>query len=230
MLFDAERLLSSDWGRCLSDRFDESFWRGLSGRLEEEGGPVFPSAEDVFRAFELTPLVETRVVIIGQDPYHGPGQADGLCFSVRSGPPFPPSLASILKRLNADKGCPVPSTGSLAAWARQGVLMLNVVLTVRETVADSHAQLGWESFTDEVIQCLRQKRDPVFILWGCKAHGKQRVLAPHSRVVRSTHPSGQSAFRSCKHAPAFIESRPFSQTNALLREAGEPEIDWCLAP
>jgi uracil-DNA glycosylase len=200
---------------------------------------VYPSAEDVFRAFELTPLVETKVVIIGQDPYHSPGQADGLCFSIRAGPPFPRSLTNILKELKVDKGCPVPSTDSLEAWARQGVLMLNVILTVCESMAESHALLGWESFTDEVIKCVRRERDPVFILWGCKPmrwrvcwHRTAGSFARHihlgSRPIdrASTLRHSSRASRSVRRMPCSGMLANERSTGALgnsrIRQSGRP--------
>jgi uracil-DNA glycosylase len=162
------------------------------------------------------------VLILGQDPYHGPGQAHGLCFSVKRGVPQPPSLVNIFKELHDDLGCAIPSHGNLEHWARQGVLLLNAVLTVRANVANSHKDRGWEQFTDAVIKAVNAKPDRVvFVLWGAYARAK-KMLIDRTRhvVIESAHPSPLSA------SNGFFGSRPFSQINAALREAGKPEIDW----
>lgn len=232
MLFDPDQFLSTDWAKCLDGRFDARFWEGLEIELGRKPcGPVYPAPQDVFRAFELAPLEETKVVILGQDPYHSPGLADGLCFSVHPGRTLPASLRNILSELSSDLRCPSPKEGSLEAWARQGVLLLNTVLTVCEGEANSHARLGWESFTDQVIACAWNTRDPVFVLWGCAAHRKgRRLLVSNAQVVSSTHPADRSRLRRCKHARPFTGSKPFSWANDRLHEAGRPPIEWCLEP
>lgn len=185
---------------------------------------VYPPLTEVFSALQRTPLAGVRVVILGQDPYHGPGQAHGLSFSVRRGVPVPPSLANIFRELHDDLGVPVPRHGDLGAWAERGVLLLNATLTVRAHVAGSHRGRGWEGFTDRVVEVLDQQRDGlVFVLWGGAAAEKAaRIDRRRHLVVASPHPSPLSAYRG------FLGSRPFSRINAWLRARGEPEIDWRL--
>ena len=178
----------------------------------------------MFAALRLTPYAETKVLILGQDPYHGPGQAHGLCFSVRRGVKVPPSLRNVYKELEADLGMPPPDHGNLDAWARQGVLLLNAVLTVRAHEAASHRNQGWETFTDEVIRVVNLKPERiVFVLWGAYARKKKQLidLTKHV-VVESAHPSPLSAHNG------FLGSRPFSQTNAALVEGGRAPVDWSL--
>jgi uracil-DNA glycosylase len=210
----------------LRDEFAKPYWNTLQHFVAGERARhvVFPPADDVFAALHLTPFATTRVVILGQDPYHGPGQAHGLCFSVRRGVSIPPSLANIHKELTADLGIAPPAHGNLEAWARQGVLMLNATLTVRAGQAASHQGKGWETFTDEVLRAVNDKPHPVvFILWGASARRK-RALVDLSRhtVLESAHPSPLSAHNG------FFGSRPFSRTNAALDAAGLAPIDWQL--
>jgi uracil-DNA glycosylase len=183
---------------------------------------VFPPEKEVFAALRLTPYEKVSVFILGQDPYHGPGQAHGLCFSVRRGVPAPPSLVNIFQELRDDLGCAIPSHGNLEHWARQGVLLLNAVLTVRAGQANSHKDRGWETFTDAVIQAANDKPDRVvFVLWGAYARKKAGLIDTTRHViVQSAHPSPLSAHNG------FFGSRPFSKINAALRAAGKPEIDW----
>lgn len=217
--------LPADWQAVLGPVMGRPAFRELLAFVasERERGPVYPPEPDVFAALHLTALKEVRVVILGQDPYHGPGQAQGLAFSVRPGMRVPPSLANIHRELAADLGCPVPRHGDLRAWARQGVLLLNTVLTVRQGEPGSHANRGWETFTDAVIRAVNGRPERVvFLLWGAHARRKARlVTAPHHVVLEAGHPSPLSAAR-------FLGSRPFSQANAALREAGRGEVSWCL--
>lgn len=216
--------LPSDWAEVLSDEFSESYWSKLMSFVDtaRQSHPVYPPTEQVFRAFDLSAYDATRVVILGQDPYHGPGQAHGLCFSVPDDlPKKPPSLVNILKELQADADV-TPRSGSLEGWARQGVLLLNTTLTVRQGRAGSHRRQGWETFTDAVISALNDKdHRVVFILWGKDARRKKKLIKnPDHRVIESAHPSPLSAYRG------FFGCKPFSQTNALLDEVGLPRIDW----
>ncbi len=193
-------------------------------RAERERATVFPPHPEVFNALHLTPHAETSVLILGQDPYHGAGQAHGLCFSVRPGVDKPPSLVNIFKELTSDVGVPTAANGSLERWARQGVLLLNAVLTVRARQAGSHAGKGWETFTDEVIRVVSAKPERVvFILWGSYARKKKALIdtARHT-IIESAHPSPLSA-----HA-GFFGSRPFSRANEALTDAGRSPIDWSL--
>ena len=218
----------TDWNPVLRAEFDKPYWANLQHFVAGERARhvVFPPADDVFAALHLTPYATTRVVILGQDPYHGPGQAHGLCFSVRRGVAVPPSLANIHKELQADLGVAPPPDGNLEAWARQGVLMLNATLTVRAGQAASHQGKGWETFTDEVLRAVDGKPHPVvFILWGASARRKKSLidLSRHT-VIESAHPSPLSAHNG------FFGSRPFSRTNAALEVAGLTPIDWNLQP
>jgi uracil-DNA glycosylase len=218
--------VKTDWNPVLRGEFDKPYWKELTAFIaaERARGHVYPSHEDVFAALHLTPYAEVRVLILGQDPYHGHGQAHGLCFSVRRGVPPPPSLVNILKELHDDVGCPIPDHGCLDEWARRGVLLLNAVLTVRARQAASHAGKGWEQFTDEVIRAVNAKDERVvFILWGGYAR-KKRGLIDTSRhaVIESAHPSPLSAHNG------FFGSRPFSRANAALVDAGREPIEWCL--
>jgi uracil-DNA glycosylase len=219
--------VATDWNPLLRRELDKPYWHDLRRFVatERARAKVYPEHEDVFAALHLTPYAETRVLILGQDPYHGPGQAHGLCFSVRQGVPAPPSLVNILKELHEDLGCAVPEHGCLDSWARNGVLLLNAVLTVRAHAAASHAGKGWETFTDEVIRTVAAKEHRVvFVLWGNYAR-KKRALIDTSRhvVIESAHPSPLSAHNG------FFGSRPFSRANAALTEAGLPPVDWCLS-
>jgi uracil-DNA glycosylase len=221
---------TTDWNPVLRGEFDKPYWQELQRfvRAEREQHPVYPPAGDVFAALHLTPLAATRVVILGQDPYHGPRQAHGLCFSVQRDVAVPPSLANIYRELHDDVGVPVPRHGNLEAWARQGVLLLNTTLTVRAGQAASHQGKGWETFTDEVLRVVSAKPHPVvFILWGAAARKKKALIdtsvgGPGHVIIESAHPSPLSAHNG------FFGSKPFSRTNAALRAAGLTEIDWRL--
>ena len=216
----------TDWNPILRGEFDKPYWQQLQAFVatERQRATVYPPPEEVFAALHLTPYAETRVLILGQDPYHGPRQAHGLCFSVRRGVEIPPSLANIYKELESDLGIPPPDHGCLEAWAVQGVLLLNTTLTVRAGRAASHAGRGWETFTDEVIRAVSAKPHPVvFILWGSHARKKKALIdtARHT-IIESAHPSPLSAHNG------FFGSRPFSRTNAALVAAGLDPIGWRL--
>ncbi|MCB0957461.1 MAG: uracil-DNA glycosylase [Ilumatobacteraceae bacterium] len=217
---------TTDWNPVLRGEFTKPYWQQLQRFVAGERArhTVFPPDPEVFAALHLTPFATTRVVILGQDPYHGPKQAHGLCFSVRPGVAIPPSLANIHKELQADLGIEPPGHGNLEAWARQGVLLLNATLTVRAGQAASHQGKGWETFTDEVLRAVNAKPHPVvFILWGASARRKKALidLGRHT-VIESAHPSPLSAHNG------FFGSRPFSRTNAALDAAGLAPIDWHL--
>jgi uracil-DNA glycosylase len=217
---------STDWNPLLRGEFAKPYWRELQDYVatERSRGTVFPPAEQVFAALHLTSYAATRVVLLGQDPYHGPGQAHGLCFSVRRGVKPPPSLQNIFVELRDDLGIDPPGHGNLEAWAAQGVLMLNTCLTVRSGAAGSHHGKGWETFTDEVLRAVNDKTERVvFLLWGAPARRKQALVDTDRHVViQSAHPSPLSAHSG------FLGSRPFSRTNAALVDAGLPPIDWRL--
>ncbi len=218
--------MTTDWNPVLRGEFAKPYWQELQAFVRAERGraPVYPPPDEVFAALHLTPYAETRVVILGQDPYHGPRQAHGLCFSVRDGVAIPPSLANIHRELHDDLGIPPPGHGNLEAWAVQGVLLLNTTLTVRAGNATSHHGRGWETFTDEVIKAVSAKdQRVVFILWGSHAR-KKKALIDTSRhtIIESAHPSPLSAHNG------FFGSRPFSRTNAALIAAGLDPIDWRL--
>lgn len=191
---------------------------------ERETTEVYPPDDDVYAALHLTSFAEVKVLILGQDPYHGEGQAHGLCFSVRHGIEIPPSLQNIYKEMHSDLGLVPPNHGNLEGWARQGVLLLNAVLTVRARSAGSHRNRGWESFTDEIIRVVNQKEERVvFILWGAFAQKKKILIeGSHHVVIEAPHPSPLSAHRG------FFGSRPFSRANAALVEAGIDAVDWAL--
>lgn len=216
--------ISNDWLGPLSPEFKKPYYSKLYKKVLEEyqNYRVFPPSEDLFAAFELTPLSSVKVVILGQDPYHGEGQAHGLCFSVRPDVDIPPSLVNIYKELRDDLGCSIPDNGYLVKWAKQGVLLLNTVLTVRAHQAFSHRGIGWEEFTDAAIRILaEQDRPMVFILWGKPAQAKRAMIHnPKHLVLTAPHPSPLSASRG------FFGSRPFSKTNAFLEENGLEPIDW----
>lgn len=210
----------------LRGEFDKPYWKDLMAFVaaERARGHVYPPHDDVFAALHLTPYAEVRVLVLGQDPYHGHGQAHGLCFSVRRGVPPPPSLVNILEELHDDVGCTIPDHGCLEEWAMRGVLLLNAVLTVRARQAASHAGKGWETFTDEVIRAVNAKDERVvFILWGGYARKKSGLIDTSRHVViESAHPSPLSAHNG------FFGSRPFSKANAALIDAGREPINWCL--
>jgi uracil-DNA glycosylase len=219
---------TTDWNPLLRGEFAKPYWNELQQFVatERARAPVYPPAAEVFRALHLTPYADTKVVILGQDPYHGPGQAHGLCFSVREGVAIPPSLLNIRAELKADLGIDLPRHGMLDSWAEQGVLLLNACLTVRAGQAGSHSGKGWETFTDEVLRAVNAKQETVvFILWGSFAR-KKKALLDLSRhvVIESAHPSPLSAHNG------FFGSRPFSRANAALVAAGRDPVDWSIGP
>jgi uracil-DNA glycosylase len=216
--------MKTDWNPVLRAEFAKPYWVDLQQFVATERGraTVYPPHDEVFAALHLTPYAEVKAVILGQDPYHGPNQAHGLCFSVRPGVPPPPSLQNIFKELETDVGVPAPDHGCLDSWASQGVLLLNASLTVRQGRAASHQNKGWETFTDEVLKAVNDKPERVvFILWGASAR-KKKALIDTSRhtVIESPHPSPLSA------SSGFFGSRPFSRANKALVEAGRDPIDW----
>lgn len=217
-------MISNDWLKELGAEFKKPYYAKLYQFVNEEyrNQEVFPPANDIFNAFHYTPLSEVKVVIIGQDPYHNVGQAHGLCFSVKPDVDIPPSLVNIYQELHDDLGCKVPNNGYLVKWAKQGVLMLNTVLTVRAHQANSHRGKGWEEFTDAAIRALnKQDRPIVFILWGRPAQMKKSMLDnPKHLILEAPHPSPLSAYRG------FFGSKPFSRTNRFLIENRIIPIDW----
>lgn len=217
-------VISNDWLAVLNDEFRKPYYKKLFEFVKQEYNTtqVFPPADDIFNAFHLTPISEVKVVIIGQDPYHNVGQAHGLCFSVRPEVDIPPSLVNIYQELHDDLGCYIPNNGYLVKWAKQGVLMLNTVLTVRAHMANSHQGKGWEEFTNAAIQALdKQDRPIVFILWGRPAQMKKSMLHnPNHLILEAPHPSPLSSYRG------FFGSKPFSKTNQFLQEHGVEPIDW----
>lgn len=216
--------ISNDWLAPLTPEFAKPYYRELYKKVKEEYAThmIFPPSNEVFSAFELTPLADVKVVILGQDPYHNVGQAHGLCFSVKPDVEIPPSLVNIYKELHDDLGCYIPNNGYLVKWAKQGVLMLNTVLTVRAHQANSHRGIGWEEFTNAAIRVLNEQDRPiVFILWGSPAQRKKEMLDnPKHLILEAPHPSPLSAYRG------FFGSKPFSQTNAFLEKNGLTPIDW----
>lgn len=216
----------TDWNPLLRDQFAEPYWKELQAfvHVERQRHTVYPAHEETFAALHLTPYANTKVLILGQDPYHGPGQAHGLCFSVRPGVERPPSLVNIFAELESDLGCPPPDHGCLDGWATQGVLLLNATLTVRARQAGSHQGKGWERFTDRVIEVVNDKPERVvFILWGSFARKKKQIVDTSSHtIIESAHPSPLSARRG------FFGSKPFSRANAALVEAGREPVNWCL--
>jgi len=214
----------TDWNPILRAELTKPYWPELQQFVAAERAdhPVYPPAEEVFAALHLTPFEDVKVVILGQDPYHGPGQAHGLCFSVPPGVPAPPSLQNVLKELQSDLGIDRPNHGCLDAWAAQGVLLLNTTLTVRAGQAASHQGKGWETFTDEVIRAVNAKEERlVFVLWGASARKKEALIDTNRHtVIESPHPSPLSAHNG------FFGSRPFSRANEALREP----VDWRIPP
>ena len=216
--------IEQSWKALLQEEFDKPYFVELTDfvRAEYKSYRIYPPGSQIFNAFNLCPFDKVKVVIIGQDPYHGPGQAHGLCFSVNDGVPFPPSLRNIFKEINADTGAPIPQSGNLTRWATQGVLLLNATLTVREHSAGSHQRRGWETFTDAVIRIIsEQKSKVVFILWGAYAQSKASLIdSSRHLVLRSVHPSPLSA-----HA-GFFGNHHFSLANDYLVRNGLTSIDW----
>jgi len=215
------------WHDVLRDEQTKPYWKNLCAFVSAERAEheVFPPEPDVFSALSLTPYDDVKVLILGQDPYHDVGQAHGLCFSVRPGVKVPPSLRNIYKELQADLGCTIPDHGFLEAWAKQGVLMINAVLTVRAHEANSHKAKGWEKLTDQIIRAVNAKEEPVvFLLWGGYARKKARLIdTSRHGLVEGAHPSPLSVKK-------FMGSRPFSQVNARLEDAGREPIDWQVPP
>ncbi|WP_342567533.1 uracil-DNA glycosylase [Psychrobacillus sp. FSL K6-4046] len=215
-----------NWKELLGAEWDKPYFKELQSFLDQEFAEhtIYPPREEVGSAFRSTPYDAVKVVILGQDPYHGPGQAHGLSFSVKPGVKIPPSLRNMFKELEDDLGCPIPSHGYLEKWAKQGVLLLNTVLTVRAGEANSHKGMGWERFTDTVIQKLSEREKPIiFVLWGKPAQAKLKLIDTTKHyIIQSTHPSPLSAHRG------FLGSRPYSQINEQLVSMNEKPIDFCL--
>lgn len=219
-------IFKGDWSEYLDPELEKDYYLDLRRLLIQEyrNFQIYPKPEEIYRALHLTSFEDTKVLILGQDPYHGEGQAEGLAFSVPNGVALPPSLKNIYKEIESDIGCEMDwSNGSLIPWAEQGVLLLNTTLTVRKGQAGSHSKIGWEFFTDYIIQCLNKKESPmVYLLWGAHARSKKRFLNnPKHLILESPHPSPLSAYRGffgCKH---------FSKTNKYLEANGETAINWC---
>lgn len=218
--------IEPSWKKVLFEEFQQSYFNDLKAFLVSEKAThrIYPKGSDIFAAYDLTPFKNVKVVILGQDPYHGPGQAHGLAFSVQRGVAHPPSLQNIFKELQEDVGCGVPRDGMLEGWAEQGVFLLNTVLTVRDGQAHSHKEQGWERFTDATIRVLSTHRENlVFMLWGRPAQMKASLIdASKHHIITSPHPSPLSAYRG------FFGSRPFSRANGFLQSRGITPIDWCL--
>ena len=216
--------LGNSWDDILKEEFEKEYYLKLRAFLKQEYSTqtIYPHMNNIFNALKYTAYEDVKAVIIGQDPYHGPNQAHGLCFSVQKGIKAPPSLQNMFKELNSDLGIPIANHGELTKWAEQGVLLLNTVLTVRAGQANSHKGMGWEIFTDRIIELLNQREKPiVFLLWGGPAKTKAKLVTnPNHHILSTVHPSPLSAYNGffgCKH---------FSKTNEILRSMGETEIDW----
>ncbi|MDH8679514.1 uracil-DNA glycosylase [Fusibacter bizertensis] len=216
----------NDWNEILSEEFKKDYYQALNRFITDEyhTKTIYPDKNDIFNAFHYTSYKDIKVVLLGQDPYHGVGQAHGLSFSVKPGIPAPPSLVNIYKELHDDMSVPIPNHGYLKSWADQGVLLLNTVLTVRAHEANSHRKKGWETFTDQVIRCINEKEDPVvFWLWGKPAQTKAKLITnKHHLILTAPHPSPLSVYRG------FYGSKPFSKTNEFLLSKGKAPIDWTL--
>lgn len=217
-------LLGNTWDGILYSEFQKEYYIKLRGFLKNEYATqtIYPHMDNIFNALKYTAYEDVKAVILGQDPYHGPNQAHGLCFSVQKGVKPPPSLQNMFKELNSDLGIPIPKTGELTSWAKQGVLLLNTVLTVRAGQANSHKGMGWEIFTDRIIELLNMREKPIiFLLWGGPAKSKTKLITnPNHHILSTVHPSPLSAYNGffgCKH---------FSKVNEILRSMGEKEIDW----
>lgn len=218
--------IGNSWDELLKEEFKKDYYLKLRQFLKQEYSTqtVYPDMHNIFNALKYTAYEDVKAVIIGQDPYHGEGQAHGLCFSVQKGVVPPPSLKNIFKELNSDLGIPEPTHGELTSWAKQGVLLLNTVLTVRKGMANSHKGMGWEIFTDRIIELLNQRKKPiVFLLWGSPAKAKAKLITnPRHYILSSVHPSPLSAYNGffgCKH---------FSKTNEILKSINNGEINWSL--
>lgn len=216
--------IAEDWKALLADEFEKPYFTELVEFVREEYGSrqIFPRGSNIFRAFDKCPFDKLKVVIIGQDPYHGEGQANGLCFSVNDGVQFPPSLRNIFQEVESDTGAPIPTSGNLDRWAEQGVLLLNAVLTVRAHEAASHAGRGWEQFTDAVVRAIAARREGVvYMLWGSYAQRKGAIADPaRNCILKAVHPSPLSAYRG------FFGCRHFSQANDYLVARGQEPIVW----
>ena len=216
--------IKGDWLDLLKDEFEKDYYKKLREFLlnEYKSNTIYPDKYDIFNALNYTAYKDVKVVILGQDPYHGPNQAHGFSFSVKPGIPAPPSLVNIYKELKDDLGCYIPNNGYLKKWADQGVLLLNTSLTVRANEANSHRNKGWEIFTDKIISLLNEREIPVvFILWGNNAISKEKLITNSVHyIIKSVHPSPLSASRG------FFGSKPFSRTNEFLQSIGEQPIDW----
>ncbi len=216
--------LNNDWDDILKDEWEKPYYRKLHNFLKEEYSTrrIYPDMHDIFNALKYTPFSDTKVCIIGQDPYHGPGQAHGLCFSVKKGVALPPLLVNIYKEITDDVGVAMPPYGDLTGWAKQGILLLNTVLTVRAGSPNSHKDKGWEIFTDRVISELNKKETPVvFLLWGANAERKARIITnPIHKKLITVHPSPLSAYRG------FFGCCHFSKTNEILEQNGMSKIEW----
>ena len=217
-------IFHNDWAEFLNPELKKPYYLELRKFLVDEykTRQIFPDMYDIFNALHYTSYHDTKVVILGQDPYHGDGQAHGLSFSVKPGVKAPPSLVNIFKGLKEDLGCEIPNNGCLKPWTQQGVLLLNTVLTVRAHQANSHRNMGWEKFTDRIIEILNEREKPIaFVLWGAPARKKKKMITnPKHFIVESAHPSPLSAFNG------FFSSRPFSKVNAFLENVGEKPINW----
>ena len=218
--------IEASWKAVLKEEFEKPYFNEISSFLHQEraaGKTIYPPGPLIFKAFELTPINKVKVVILGQDPYHGPGEAMGLCFSVPKGVRVPPSLKNVFKELKRDLDLDVPQHGDLTHWAQQGILLINAMLTVEHKRAGSHKKIGWQSFTDAVIRALSENKEGlIFLLWGNFAKTKKELIDTNKHhVLEAAHPSplARNAFNNCKH---------FSKTNELLRNSGQKEIDWSL--
>lgn len=223
-ILGSDAMLGNDWDLVLKSEFDKPYFVNILDQLKVEytNKTIYPKRSEIFKAFRETSYKDTKVVILGQDPYHGEGQAEGLSFSVKKGIAKPPSLKNIFKELKDDIGCDIPEDGSLVSWANRGVLLLNAVLTVEANKPASHKYLGWEIFTDEVIKKVNEKETPVvFILWGAFARNKKKYITnPKHLVIESAHPSPFSVYNG------FFGSKPFSRTNEFFIKNKMPPIDW----
>lgn len=220
----AEVRIAEDWKRVIGEEFSKPYFEELMSFVKQEyaTSQVFPAGRNIFRAFDKCPFDKVKVVIIGQDPYHGDGQANGLCFSVNEGVPFPPSLKNIFKEVYDDVGTPIPTSGELDRWAEQGVLLLNSVLTVKAHNAASHAGRGWEIFTDAVVRAIAERKEGVvYMLWGSYAQRKGAIANPQKNLIlHSVHPSPLSSYRG------FFGCRHFSKANDYLKTIGKEPIAW----
>jgi len=224
-----KQVFPNDWQEILADELEKPYYHALRQFIANEYSTqtIYPPMQDVMNAFYTTAYQDVKVIILGQDPYHGPNQAHGLSFSVKRGIPHPPSLRNMLQELQDDLGCPIPQDGTLTKWAEQGVMLLNTVLTVRAGQANSHKDQGWEQFTDAVIDKLAAREEPlIFVLWGKPAQRKKQLICKHATphvILEAPHPSPLSAYRG------FFGSKPYSKINQQLVEWDKRPIDWCLA-